>query len=297
MSLKPSVCSSSWTGGGSTLWVPRGGVGPGRSLCRAQRYIQPTISPPTFSEGDTFKYGAQLSEPARRGIGSATDLASTDDASSLLQSVPDSVLDSLPDSEIYLTQDFTPVEVPLEQLAAIPACERNSKLGSFFDDLASELQPMGADCPVNSSKLHQQRPPRARRSPRNVVPASADTSSSEPLFDVPHLPRTITPRPNLPSHRAPKILHLDEWLLQPQPSADVAARLRRNEAMLQQQLSSDPFHHSEESDWSPQRTVPLLKALTASSYHANVFELVSFICSSHSQALASLDLSRKPITR
>ena len=285
MSFRSSVCASPL--GGNSWHVSRAGPGvcPVRSCCRAQK-LQPAISPVLVSE-EALKYGAELLEPARRGIGSATDLASADDAPSPLQTVPDS--DACPEDE------FVPAEVPLEQLAAIPACERKSELGSFFDDLSSELKPAGSDILVLLSQPLEQKSPRARRSPRCVVPAEVFASQAEMPVNMPDLPRTITPRPNLPSHRPPKILPHDEWLLQPQSSADVAARLRMGVATHQQ--STDPFLHSEAHDWSPQRLVPLIKALTTSGFHANVFELVSFICSTQPETLLQLHLSRRPLTR
>lgn len=280
-----SVCASSL--GTNTWHVSRAGVGPVRSCCRAQK-LQPTICPDVLSE-EALAYGAELLEPARRGIGSATDLASADDAPSSLQSSLDS--DACPQHE------FMPAEVPLQHLAAIPACEGNSELRSFFDDLSSELKPAGPDSIVYREHPYEQKSPRAMRCPRNVVPVEAFASEGGVPFNMPDLPRTITPRPNLTSHRPPNILPQDEWLLQPQPSADVAVRLRMGDAMLQQQRSTDPFLLVEATSWSPRRLVPLMKALSASGYHANVFELVSFICKSHTETLVPLQLSRRPLTR
>lgn len=281
MSLKPS---------GTVLWpsntssmvskITRASVGPGRSR-RSQRLLPSTYAV-SFSE-ESVRHGVHLCEPVRRGIGSATDLASTADVPSPRQSSSG--------SKQCTPESSTPSEVLFEELVAVPACERQSELRSFFDELASDLQSNECGSADATLSTHEYKAPRARRCPRNVVPVEAD----DPWFEVPELPRTITPRPNLPRYRPAQILPHDEWLLSPHPSADVAQRLRTAEAILQQAPNWNK--QLEDKEWSPQRLVPLLKTLTASSYHSNVFELVSFICSHHSSSLADLDLNRVTITR
>eukprot|EP00892_Ulva_mutabilis_P009271 jgi/Ulvmu1/6716/UM030_0049.1 len=209
----------------------------------------------------------------------------------------------------------------------------HTSLSSLFDDIQSDIRSASAGLsPSEKLSRISNDPPKACRSPAQVLPRNVQEKPDDPLASLPKLPRSIHRRPQLFPHFSNHIHPTDEWLLYPQPPSAVAARLRSEAVQsvdgdaaaltFDHQRRDDPWSHadakaqpmplvdsdatsaavrnqvsisSEEVPWNSGRLITLLRALSSEGLHATACELLQFLFHNHGSLFTKLDLSRQAV--